>query len=151
MANDELKGLTKQDLIEIVSAAVAAAHQLNPIEQRKYEQELQAQKRKDLAAVQLAKIEEENLRNRKNSCSHSRYPMAMGKLGGHNCPKGQGEWTTGGQMHDDDTATMICQRCSWTWHWKPALQERQYIEQNGMMSMAPPDESRLIKQDEAVA
>jgi hypothetical protein len=152
MANEELKGLTKQDLIDIVSAAVAASHQLNPIEQRKYEQELQAQKRRDLAAINLAKIEEENMRNRKNGCSHSRYPMAMGKLGGHNCPKGQGEWTTGGQLHSQDLATMICQRCSWTWQFKPTKAEYEYIEQNGMMGMTPPDDSRLIKPaEEAVA
>lgn len=151
MANDELKGLTKQDLIDIVSAAVAASHQLNPIEQRKYEQELEAQKRRDKAMVELAKAEEESARRKKFGCSHSRHPMAMGKLGGHAAPKGTGEWTTGGQLHDDDTATMVCSRCAWTWHWKPTLQERLYIEQQGMLGMAPPDDSRLIKPEEAVA
>ena len=150
MANDEFK-MSKQDLIDIVSAAVAASHQLNPIEQRKYEQELETQKRKDRAMVELAKAEEEAAKRKKYGCTHSRLPMSAGKYGGHAAPKGQGEWVTGGQMHDDDTATMICQRCSWTWHWKPTLQERQYIEQSGMMGMAPPDESRLIKADEAVA
>jgi hypothetical protein len=148
---DEIRGLNEEALARIVAAAIQAANKLNPLEEKKLQEELAAQKRRDQAAIQLAKIEEESMRNRKSGCSHSRHPMAMGKLGGHAAPKGKGEWTTGGQMHDDDTATMVCTRCSWTWHWKPTLQERQYIEQNGMMGMAPPDESRLIKQDEAVA
>ena len=151
MANDELKGLTKQDLIDIVSAAVAASHQLNPIEQRKYKQELEAQERKDRAMVELGKAEEQAMWNKKHGCSHSRFPMSMGKLGGHPCPKGQGEWTTGGQLHSPDLATMICQRCSWVWQWKPTRAEFEYIEQNGMMGMAPPDESRLIRPEEVVA
>ena len=148
---DEIRGLSEEVLTRILANAIQAGNKLNPLEQKKYDEEIAAQKRKDLAARQLAKIEQEAMENKKRSCTHSRLPMSAGKFGGHSAPKGQGEWVTGGQMHGDDTATLICQRCSWTWHWKPTLQERQYIEQQGMMGMAPPDESRLIKQDEAVA
>jgi hypothetical protein len=152
MANDqELKGLTKQDLVDIVAAAVSAANKLNPIEQRKLDEELASQKRKNLAAVEMGRIEEESMRRRRDGCSHSRYSMAQGKLGGHAAPKGQGEWTTGGQLHGNGTATLICTRCSWTWTFEPTRQERDFIEQQGMLGMAPPPESRLIKDNVAVA
>jgi hypothetical protein len=111
---DKPLSLSKQDLADVVAAAVRAANQLNPIEQRNLEQELAAQERRDKAAVQLAKIEMESAERKKNACSHSRHPMAMGRMGGHAAPKGTGEWTTSGQCHSTKLATLICVRCACT-------------------------------------
>jgi hypothetical protein len=147
--NEELMGLTKADLVDIVAAAVKAANQLNPIEQRKYEQELAAQKRRDLAVVELGKIEEENAQRKKAQCTHSRYSMSHGKLGGHACAKGQGEWCTSGQIHNRNLATLICTRCSYTWQFCPTEAEYNFIMDNGMLGMAPPDASRIIKESVA--
>jgi len=143
--------ISKQDLADIVGAAIKAANTLNPIEQRKYEEELAAQKRRDEAAIPLAKIEQETLEEKKRRCSHTRYPMAMGARGGHLAPKGQGEWITSGQCHSPDLATLICMRCSYTWQFKPTRSEFDQISQTGMLGWAPPDESRILNESVAGA
>ena len=145
---DEIRGLTKQDLADIVAAAVAAANRPDPLREKELAEQLATEKRRTAMMLELGKIEEASTKRKKDGCTHSRLPMSARKYGGHAARKGEGEWTTGGQMHDDDTATMICTRCSWTWHWRPTLEERRYIEQQGMLGMSPPAESRLITTEE---
>jgi hypothetical protein len=147
---DTPQGLTMEQVLEIVKTFAAESKKMNPIEQKKYDDEIKAEERRKMMMVELGKAEEQAMINRKNGCSHSRHSMSAGKLGGHSCAKGAGEWTTGGQIHSDGTATMVCTRCSWTWHWQPTAREREYIDNAGMLGMAPPSEERLIK-DEPIA
>jgi hypothetical protein len=146
---DEIRGLTKQDLADIVAAAVAAANRPDPLREKELAEQLATEKRRTAMMLELGKIEEASTKRKKDGCTHSRLPMSAGKFGGHAARKGEGEWTTGGQLHSDGTATLICTRCSWTWHFQPTLQERDYIEQQGMLGMAPPAESRLITEEVA--
>ena len=134
-----------------MEAAVTAARAPGVLEQKEIDKQIEADKRRDLAMRSLAKIEEEAARNKKNSCSHTRHPMAMGMLGGHGAPKGQGEWTTGGQFsgRNDKTgaiqAVLVCSRCSMTWRWEPTVKELDYFQNGGtMLGYAPPPEDRLV-------
>lgn len=139
-------GISKEDLKDILAAAIGAAKAMNPLEEKAYKEKLAQEERKAKMVVALGRVEEEAALRKRNGCSHSRH--ASGKLAGHACPKGQGEWVTSGQMHSNGKATMVCERCSTTWHWEPTVAERDYIENAGMLGMAPPEESRLIKDDE---
>lgn len=150
--SDQPQGLNLsfEQLKELISAAVAESHKMNPIQQKEYDDKINAAKRKALMVVELGKAEEQAMKMKKEGCSHSRHGMGAGKLAGHACAKGKGEWTTGGQLHGDGTATMVCTRCSYTWHWQPTNQEREYVGDAGMLGMSPPEESRLIKEPEPV-
>lgn len=130
--------------LEALKELIAEARRLDPIEEKKQKEEVERERRRSLMHVEMAKVEEQRRERQKNGCSHSRYPMSAGKLAGENCPRGQGEWLTSGQLHTDGTATTICQRCSNVWHWRPTPQEFQYIIDQGMLGMAPPQEERLI-------
>jgi len=146
MAEPQGVNLSFEQLKELISSAVAESHKMNPLQQKEYDDKIKAEKRKAMMVVELGKAEEQAMNLKKHGCSHSRHGMGAGKLAGHACAKGTGEWTTGGQVHGDGTATMVCTRCSYTWHWQPTSQEREYIDNSGMLGMAPPVESRLIKE-----
>ena len=140
--------LTFEQLKELLASA---QKQPNILEQKKIDEEIAAERRRDLARVELARIEQEATQRKKDGCSHLRLPMSAGKFGGHSAQKGTpgAEWCTSGQAHSVELATLICTRCSYTWQFKPTPAEYQAIEQNGMMGWAPPDESRVIKESVA--
>src|SRR5215470_4966317 len=148
MADKQTFVLTDEQLSKIITAAVTAAKAPNPVEAKEIEKQIEADKRRSLMQVEMAKAEEENTKRKKYGCTHSRYPMSMGKQGGHAAPKGTGEWTTGGQLcgRNPKTGTpravLICQRCSWTWTFEPTIQELDFINESGMMGMTPPTKER---------
>lgn len=138
--------LTKDQFQQILDALQTP--RMNPLEEKRLKDELERAKRLEQVQIESARTEMLKRENKKNGCSHTRYPMSAGKKAGHAAPRGQGEWTTSGQPHADDTATMICERCGYTWRWKTTPQERDYFMNNdgGMLGMAPPEESRVIYQ-----
>ena len=114
------------------------------IEQAALDDHIERDKRRARMQIELAKVEEESRKRKKYGCSHCRQPMGAGKNAGNAAPKGTGEWTTGGQQIGLDKAFMLCLRCSYSWTWQPTPQELDYIQQNGMLGMAPPASERVI-------
>jgi len=129
-----------------ISEAVMQATKLNPIEQRKLDDELAKDRRRNEMMRQLGKIEEETARRKRDGCSHMRYPAGAGKLAGHGAPRGAlgAEWVTGGQAYQDGTAMIICLRCSSTWLFKPDPNYYNAIVQNGMLGEAPPPDELTL-------
>jgi hypothetical protein len=150
MSDNKVVQLSEEQLTRLLTAAVKAAQTPNVLEQKEIEKAIEADKRRTLMAVEMGKAEEEHMRRRKEGCSHSRYPMSMGKLGGNPCQRGTGEWTTGGQLCGRNPQTgapralLICQRCAWTWQWEPNVQELDHIQETGLLGFAPPAKERLI-------
>jgi hypothetical protein len=146
LTEDQLNSM----IAKAVEAGVRASKALNPLEQKAYDEQIAAEQRKQQMIVELGKAEEQAMWQKKHGCSHSRYSAQAGKLGGHACPKGTGEWTTGGQFQGEEAgtgiplATLCCSRCAWTWHWKPTPQERHQLEENGFLGYPPPSEDRLL-------
>lgn len=129
-----------------IAEAVGQATKLNPIEQRRLDEELQKDRRRNMMMIQLGKIEEESARQKRDGCSHMRYPAGAGKLAGHSAPRGAlgAEWVTGGQAYQDGTAMIICLRCSSTWLFRPDSNYYNAILQNGLLGEAPPAENHTI-------
>jgi len=148
MADKQTFVLSDEQLSKIITAAVTAAKAPNPVEAREIEKQIEADKRRTMMQVEMAKAEEEHIRQKKYGCSHSRHPQGAGKMAGHAAPKGTGEWTTGGRLcgRNEKTgaprAVLICQRCSWTWTFEPTIQELDYINESGMLGMAPPTKEK---------
>lgn len=142
--------ISKEDLQkllrEVVAGAVAEARRMNPLEQRKYDEDLKREQRRREMMVELGRIEDAARARRKYGCSHQRYPASAGKLAGHPCPNGQGEWTTGGQPHTGGLISLICTRCSTIWVWRATGEEYQFAVDTGMAGMAPPMESRCLSE-----
>jgi hypothetical protein len=144
MSAEELQKL----MASAMAAAVSEARKMTPMEERKYKQELERERRRDRMAIELAKTEEQRERNRRLGCSHRCDPKTGLGVGRD---RADGIWTTGGQLHGNDLATLVCLRCAWTWRWKTNSQERDYINNAGMLYMAPPDKDRvdvLLKEEE---
>lgn len=141
--------ISKEELQQIlataVGAAVAEVKKMNPLEEEKFKKEMELKKRRDMMQVEMGRIEEESARRKRFGCSHSRYPNGH-RLAGHPCPKGQGEWVTGGQMHSKGVASIICLRCGTAWLFKPDADEVQAIIDGGLVGMAPPNESKCLMQ-----
>lgn len=135
--------ITKDDLQRLIEAAIRAAKAPNVLEQQAIDAEIEKQKRRDKLTVELARVEEEVTRRRKHGCTHSRVPQGQRNAGAP-CPRGQGEWVTGGQLVGRDEAMLICQRCSWGWKFKTTFEEREYINSVGMLGMPPPPPDRVI-------
>ena len=140
-------GISKEQLQTIMAMfteAVKAARAPNVLEEKQLKEEMEREKRKALLAVEVGKVEEEKIRRRKHGCSHQRFPQGH-KQAGWDAPKGAGgEWCTSGQMNSDGTALTICQRCAWSWKWKPNYQESEYINNVGLLGFAPPAPERII-------
>lgn len=142
--------ITPEQLQELlrtaIQEAVGQATKLNPIEQRKLDEELAKDRRRNQMMIQLGKIEEEAARAKRDGCSHMRHPAGSGKLAGHSAPKGSlgAEWCTGGQAYQDGTAMIICLRCSSTWLFRPDANYYNAILQNGLLGEAPPSEHQTI-------
>ena len=136
--------LTPSQLKDIIETAVKAASAPNALEQKHLDEEMERERRKSSLAVMLAKVEEEARWRKQNSCSHSCNDKT-----GESVPRGTGRWTTGGQIHGDDVATLICQRCATTWRFKPTLAEREYILNGpGLLGYAPPPLDRCLNRDD---
>lgn len=144
--------ISKEDLQELLvsamSAAASEARRMTPLEERKYKEEVARERRRDRMSIELAKAEEQNQRNKMLGCSHKCDPKT-GLAVGRDRPDGL--WTTAGQLHGNDLATLCCIRCGWTWRWKTNPGERDYINNVGMLNMAPPPKDRvdvLLKEEE---
>src|SRR6516225_8112842 len=138
--SDELGGslnISPEQLQEILKTVLQQANQLNPIEQRKLDEELAREHRRNLLMVELGKQEELKELRKRNGCTHMRDPKT-----GDNVARGTpyGEWTTGGQAYQNGLASLICTRCSTVWLFKPEAEYYNYILQNGMMKQPPPAE-----------
>ena len=148
--SEQQRPLSAEDerLIRIISAAIKAGNAPNVLQQLEIDKLVQQEKRKALMQRTMAQVEEEAARRKKDGCSHSRWPMSAGKIAGHSCPKGQGEWTTGGQLvgseHGKELAFLVCQRCGSNWKWKPNSGEYESILTNGLQGWAPPATERVI-------
>jgi hypothetical protein len=143
MAEEKLS-LTASQLKDIIETAVRAASAPNALEQKRLDEELDREKRRSILSVQLGKIEEEARWRKQNSCSHSCNDKT-----GESVPRGTGRWTTGGQIHGNGVATLICQRCATTWQFTPSHQEAEYINNGpGLLGYAPPPLERCLNRDD---
>lgn len=127
-------------MAKAMAAAVAEARKMTPMEDRKYKEEVERDRRRTLMAVELAKAEDQIQRNRMLGCSHKCDPrtgLAVGR------DRADGMWTTSGQLHGNDQATLVCYRCAWPWRWVTNAAERDYINNVGMLNMAPPDPAKV--------
>jgi hypothetical protein len=138
--------ISPEQLQELLKTAIAEATKLNPIEQRKLDEELQKDRRRNQMMIQLGKIEEEAARRKRDGCSHMRHPAGSGKLAGQSAAKGSlgAEWCTGGQAYQDGLAMVICLRCSSTWLFRPDSNYYNAILQNGLLGEAPPSDEMTI-------
>lgn len=135
----ENQGITlTQDQFQQLLDAIGSP-KMNPLEQKKYDEEAKKDKRRAMLAVELGKAEAESRYRKQVGCSHSRDPRT-----GNAVARGMGEWTTGGQCHGDDTITLSCLRCGTQWTWKGSPQEREYANNAGLLGFAPPPIDRCI-------
>jgi len=143
MAEKELS-LTASQLQSIIETAVKAASAPNALEKKRLDEELDREKRRAILAVQLGNIEEEARWRKQNSCSHSCNDKT-----GESVPRGTGRWVTGGQLHGNGEATLICQRCATTWRFKPTHEESEWILNGpGLLGYAPPPLERCLNRDD---
>lgn len=138
--------MSPEQLQKILEAVLAKAQQLNPLEQKQYDEDLAKQRRRDLLAVQLGRAEEAAAKAKRENCSHMRYSPTSGKNSGHSAPKGTpgAEWCTGGQAYQNGLAMMFCSRCHADWWFKPTQEYYSYIMQNGLEGTAPPPDDQAI-------
>ena len=80
--------MTPQQFQAILESVVAKAKELNPLDQRKYDEMLAKERRRDLLAVQIGKAEEQAQRAKRNNCSHMRFGAAAGKAFRGKLPEG---------------------------------------------------------------
>lgn len=141
--NVEMSPAQLQQILEAVLNKVQA---LNPLDQRKYDEILRKEKRRDDFALALGAIEQAKNENIKKSCSHLRYPATAGKLSGHVAPVGYpgAEWRTGGQVYQNGLAMMLCLRCASQWWFKPTPEYYAVLMQNGLDNTAPPPDDHCI-------
>ena len=145
MSYAQVQELLKQQNDSMI-AAFKEMSKLNPLDQRKYDEMIAKEKRRDLLAVQLGKAEEEAARRRKDGCSHLRYPATAGKLSGHMAPHGYpgAEYRTGGQVYQNGLAMMLCLHCGSSWWFRPTPEYYAVLAQNGLDNTAPPPEKDCI-------
>lgn len=138
--------MNAEQLQKILEAVLDKAKQLNPLDQRKYDEILRKEKRRDDFALSLGEIERAKNENLARNCSHMRYPATAGKLSGHVAPKGYpgAEWRTGGQMYQNGLAMMLCLRCGTSWWFRPTPEYASYLMQNGLDSTAPPEDKDCV-------
>ena len=127
-------------MAKAMAAAVAEARKMTPMEERKYKEELEKERRRDVLAIEMAKAEEQMQRNRRLGCSHKCDPKT-GLAVGRDRPDGL--WTTAGQLHASDLASLVCIRCAWVWRWETSPADRDYINTVGMLNMAPPPQEKV--------
>lgn len=134
--------ISKSELQEIMTAAITASKQapaMNPLEQRKFDDEDAKDRRRDLLGAELAKVEMEKRWRDQNACSHS-----VDRQTGDAVPRGTGKWITGGQAYQDGTAALHCLRCKFVWRFRPTPEQFAVIVQNGMYAFAPPPDEQTL-------
>ncbi len=136
----QVTGITPEQLQEILATVIKEAKSLNPLEQKKFDEDMKQERRRAKMVASLGRAEEEAQRAKRDRCSHMRYGANMGKNSGLSAPKGAmgAEWCTSGQAYQDGTALIICERCSTTWRFKPTAEFYSVIVQNGLLGEAPP-------------
>jgi len=133
--------LTYEQLQDLMRTFGESASKLNPLEQRKLDDEMARERRKAMMMVELGKAEEQARLQKQNGCSHMRDfrtgdSVASGAA--------NGEWTTGGQAYQNGTAAIICTRCSKVALFRPSPDYYNIIIQNGLLKQPfPPDEQTL--------
>jgi hypothetical protein len=138
---NQVLSITYEQLQELMRTMAEASSKLNPLEQRKLDEEMAKDRRRSMMMVELGKVEEETARNKKNSCSHMRDFRT-----GDGVPKGSamGEWLTSGQAYQNGTAMIICQRCQQIWLFRPAPDYYTIILQNGLLKQQPPPDDQCL-------
>src|SRR5271165_5128849 len=70
--------LSKQELQDMMASILQVAlrenNKLNPLEQKKYDEEVAKEKRRSQMVVALGQAEEQAMKQKKGRCSHSRWP-----------------------------------------------------------------------------
>jgi hypothetical protein len=135
--------LSYEQLQELLQSVIASASKLNPLEQKKMDEELERDRRRAVLAVELGRAEEEARWRRQNSCSHSRHAST-----GAGVTRGTGIWTTCGQTHGDDSISLICMRCATLWHFKATPEEREYANNAGLLGFEPPAIERCLNKND---
>lgn len=136
-----------QQLIKTaVETAITSAKALNPVEQKRFDEEMERDRRRTQMMIQLGKVEEEAAYRRKNGCTHKRYNMSAGKHGGEMAPRdaSNADWMTGGQAYQNGLASLICLRCQTVWMFRPTPEYYSAIMQNGLYGEAPPPEKDTL-------
>ena len=133
--------ISKEDLKELLMAVMGASKSMNPLEEKKYKEELEKERRKALLVKQLGEDEERQMAQRRGGCSH-----CVDKDTGQPVARGTGMWCTQGQVHSNDVISLICMRCSTVWYWKGTAQERAYAidAEHGLLHIPPPSADRII-------
>ncbi len=139
MSKDQLQELMQAAVRGGVSAAMEQLAHMNPLEQRRFDEEIAKDKRRELLSVELAKNEEEAQRRKRDGCSHS-----IDRQTGEPVMRGTGQWKTGGQAYQDGTAALFCLRCQTVWRWRPSPEQYSVIVQNGLYGGAPPPDDQVL-------
>jgi len=144
MTPEQLQELLARAVGAAVDKAVAAAKAMNPLEQKRYNEEVDMETRK-AALREAVSRDKERTRNARRNCTHSRDNI------GKYVAKGTGVWTTSGQLHADDTISLLCLRCQMTWVFKSAPWERELFHtgEHGLLGLTPPADDRLLNRDAA--
>lgn len=140
---DQLQAVLQKFMGPMLEGMIKAQSAMNPMEQEKYDEEVQRKKRRAMLMVEFGNAEAQRIQNRKHGCTHSRAPQGA-KNAGNAVARGQGEWCTGGQLTGRETATLVCCRCGYFWQFKPTLAELDQIENQGLMGWSPPPPERII-------
>lgn len=129
--------ISKDALKELLLEVMTSARKMTPLEERKYQEEVETERRRNAMMVEMAKAEEEGLKRKRTGCSHKRD-----KSTGENVPRSDpyGVWITQGQLHSNDVISLICLRCSTVWQWKADTSLRQYAQdsEHGLLGFPPP-------------
>jgi hypothetical protein len=121
--------------MKMMESVIGKLTALNPIEQKKLDEDLKKENRRNLLAIELGKAEEARIKRLRDGCSHMRDPRT-----GDGVARGSmyGEWCTSGQVYQNGLAMLLCQRCAWSWIFKPAPEAYSVMLQNGLLKMPPP-------------
>src|SRR5215471_4346215 len=135
MAEKEtMVSITPTQLQDILTAALKAANQPNALEAKHIAEEAERERRRQNLAIELARVEEEARWRKQNSCTHS-----VNEKTGEPVPRGTGKYVTSGQMHGDDSCSLICQRCAQVFRFMPTREEREFIQNGpGLLGYPPP-------------
>ena len=139
----QVTGFTYEQVQELLRVAIAEASKLNPIEQKRLDEEIERDRRRKQLSIELGRVEEESRWRRQNSCTHSRHNTT-----GESVPRGMGTWTTCGQTHSDDTISLICMRCATLWHFQATPRERELANGAGLLGFAPPPIERCLNKND---
>jgi hypothetical protein len=137
--------LTHEQLQDLMRVMLQEANKPNWLEQKQLDAEIEKDRRRSVLAIELGRVEEEAKWRRQHSCTHTRDEKS-----GNAAPRGKGVFTTSGQIHSDDVITLICMRCATTWRWKASPEEREYVNNAGLLHFAPPPVEHCLNKSDFV-